>query len=105
ARARARALHDDVTLVGAAVENLGGVLELAVGHLAPGPVGPGEVAAQHPAVGQPLVEGDGRALVLLLAVTVGEEAAAAGGDARTELVPGDRPRRAVGKRRVQGHPL
>ena len=55
----------------AAGDGVGRVLVLAGGDL-PRPVLPGDVAAQHPAVGQALVEGERSALVLLLAVAVGQ---------------------------------
>jgi hypothetical protein len=52
----------------------------------PLPVVPGDVAAHHPVVGEALVD-DGRdAEVVALAVAVGEDGAAASGDARLRSV-------------------
>src|SRR4051794_22527539 len=52
ARAGARTLENGVALAGAATQELGGVRVGAGGNLAPVPIGVGDVAAQHPAVGQ-----------------------------------------------------
>src|SRR4029079_8296869 len=100
----ARALQHGVTLAGAAGEVRGNAVG-AVGRarvlrqvdLAPGPVRPREVATQHPAVGETLVEGQRRALVLLLVVAVDERDAATGRHGRLEPVVSEGAGLAVGQ--------
>src|SRR6185436_17344253 len=80
ARAGARALQHRFTVT-RLVDVAADVDDLVARHV-PGPVLVREVAAQHPAVGQTLVEGQRRALVLLLEVAVVVVVAVAGVDAR-----------------------
>ena len=63
---------------------VGRILVLAVGDL-PSPILIGDVAAQHPAVREPLVEGERGAFELLLAIAIRQVEAVAGGQARTQL--------------------
>src|SRR6202035_1028366 len=87
------ALAHVVAVGGAAGFQDGGIWTVA--RLAVVPVVVADVAAHHPAVREPLVEGQRGALEGGLVVTVVQEETLAGGDAGTELVIGHRDHLAV----------
>ncbi len=86
ARGRARALQDLIAFASATAQKLGRIVDVAGRNLAPRPVGVGDVATEHPAVGKALVEDQRGALVLGLLAAVVQVVAAAAAEAVAEEV-------------------